>query len=418
MALFIPLTLLLLNVMAKKTKKNTVVKKAVKAAKSVKKSKPAPAKPKAGKAKAKARPVKPAAKKSNKPVTKKAVKPAAKASKTVAKKNPAKGNNKVIAKASSTKNSKTTSKAKAKTKAVKKASPAKPAKAAKPVKNTRPAKPVKPVKAAGKKKVAASKTVKAAPAAKPAEASRKKNSVAGKEEVKTKPVNGASPKAEAKNKKLPVSKNASSKPLKDEEEDIPVDEVPELVDTDIPDEAADVPEDIAPAAPVKAKGKGRVNGKGKSAQTGPRVITAPITPPKPQIMPADKKKEPKGRFEMEYVVHASAYLLFEFLTTPSGLSEWFADDVNIRQGIYTFFWDGSEQQAKLIGYKDAKLARFQWLDKNDGSYFEFRIDVDDLTGDVSLIITDFAEDPAEMATTKLLWDSQVNKLLHVIGAYY
>ncbi|MBC7865682.1 MAG: SRPBCC domain-containing protein [Bacteroidia bacterium] len=121
---------------------------------------------------------------------------------------------------------------------------------------------------------------------------------------------------------------------------------------------------------------------------------------------------------MEYVIHSSAELLFTFLTEPSGLSEWFCDDVNIRHGIYTFLWDGSQQQAKELKIIPEKIARFQWVEKSDGSYFEFRIEKDDLTGDISLIITDFAENAEERNSSKLLWDSQIDKLLHVMGAYF
>ncbi len=128
------------------------------------------------------------------------------------------------------------------------------------------------------------------------------------------------------------------------------------------------------------------------------------------------KKEPKGKFELEYVIRTSAGILYEFITTPSGLSEWFADDVNIRDGIFTFFWDGSEQKAKLLGFKDDKFIRLSWVDKPEGMYFEFRIDKDELTGDISLIIIDFADEAADMQTSKLLWDSQVNKLLGVLGS--
>lgn len=132
---------------------------------------------------------------------------------------------------------------------------------------------------------------------------------------------------------------------------------------------------------------------------------------------AHPKKEPKGKFELEYVMHTSAGILYEFLTSPSGLAEWFADDVNIHDGIFTFFWEGSEQKAKLIGFKEEKFVRLQWLDKPDGTYFEFRIEKDDLTSDISLIITDFADEAADLKTSTLLWDSQVNQLLHVIGSY-
>lgn len=117
-------------------------------------------------------------------------------------------------------------------------------------------------------------------------------------------------------------------------------------------------------------------------------------------------------------MHSSAELLFNFLTEPSGLSEWFCDDVNIRHGIYTFFWDGSQQQAKELKFVQEKLIRFQWMEKTDGSYFEFRLEKDDLTGDISLIITDFAENEDERNSSKLLWDSQIDKLLHVLGAYF
>lgn len=144
------------------------------------------------------------------------------------------------------------------------------------------------------------------------------------------------------------------------------------------------------------------------------LTVAKLTEKKGAALP---KKEPKGKFEIEYVLHTSAGILYEFLTSPSGLAEWFADDVNIHDGVFTFFWEGSEQKAKLLGFKDEKFVRLQWLDKPEGTYFEFRIERDELTGDISLIITDFADEAADLKTSKLLWDSQINQLLHVIGSY-
>lgn len=130
------------------------------------------------------------------------------------------------------------------------------------------------------------------------------------------------------------------------------------------------------------------------------------------------EKEPNGKFEMEFVVHASAEMLFEFLSTPSGLSEWFCDDLNIRNGIYTFIWEDQLQQARLLKTVDLQVVRFQWVDKTDGSYFEFRIQRDDLTNDISLIITDFAETVSERESSKLLWHSQIEKLMHVLGSIF
>jgi len=127
-------------------------------------------------------------------------------------------------------------------------------------------------------------------------------------------------------------------------------------------------------------------------------------------MPQSMKK-----FELEYVLQASQKVIFDRLSSASGLSEWFADDVNQKGKVYTFFWDGSEQQAELLSKKDNRLIRFHWLDSEDEeSFFEFRIEIDALTNDLSLIITDFAEED-EIDESIELWDSQISELKHVLG---
>ena len=123
------------------------------------------------------------------------------------------------------------------------------------------------------------------------------------------------------------------------------------------------------------------------------------------------------KYQLEYPIHSSINILYKRLSNPSGLSEWFADDVHIRQDIYTFFWDGSEQTAKLLKKKENQFVRFHWLDnEKDDSYFEFTIQVDDLTNDVSLIVTDFAEDEKEQEENTLLWDTKVESLKHALGS--
>jgi len=124
----------------------------------------------------------------------------------------------------------------------------------------------------------------------------------------------------------------------------------------------------------------------------------------------------KKQYQLEYVVKASPKLLFNFLSSPSGLSDWFADDVNFRGEKYTFFWEGSEEEATMISKKANQHIRFKWESSTDDeSYFEFRIEIDDLTEDVSLIITDYAEED-EMEEAKLLWDSQIHSLLAAMGS--
>lgn len=122
----------------------------------------------------------------------------------------------------------------------------------------------------------------------------------------------------------------------------------------------------------------------------------------------------KNKIELEYSINSSPKILFTRLSTPGGLSEWFADDINIQGSIYTFIWDGSEQSAELVTKKDNQLVQFKWVDNEDDAYFEFKISKDELTGDVALVITDFAEDD-EKDDAIDLWDTQIAKLKHALG---
>jgi hypothetical protein len=89
--------------------------------------------------------------------------------------------------------------------------------------------------------------------------------------------------------------------------------------------------------------------------------------------------------------------------------------VNINRGIFTFVWEGAGQDAKKLQEKAGKSIRFHWVDDDDDCYFEFRLEIDDLTSEVALIITDFvAED--EMEESKQLWDSQVGSLMQLLGS--
>tara|TARA_B100000963_G_scaffold284161_1_gene252910 strand:+ start:441 stop:821 length:381 start_codon:yes stop_codon:yes gene_type:complete len=123
----------------------------------------------------------------------------------------------------------------------------------------------------------------------------------------------------------------------------------------------------------------------------------------------------KVKLELEYIINTSPTILFNCLSTPSGLSEWFADDVNIKNDRYTFFWDGSEETAIIKTTKKSESVKFQWEDdEGEDYYFEMTIKIDDLTKDVALLITDFAEE-GEEDEAKLLWDNNVVKLKQAIG---
>ncbi len=123
----------------------------------------------------------------------------------------------------------------------------------------------------------------------------------------------------------------------------------------------------------------------------------------------------KVKFEIEFVIQSSPQLLYQYLATPSGLSEWFADNVNSRGELFSFIWDDSEEEAKLLKRKSDEFVKFAWEGNDDDTYFEMKIIVDEITKDVSLFITDFAE-ADEVEEAKMLWANQISDLKQVLGS--
>jgi|SRR5690554_6673772 len=126
--------------------------------------------------------------------------------------------------------------------------------------------------------------------------------------------------------------------------------------------------------------------------------------------------EEKIKYEMEFPIQVSPSLLYQYISTPSGLSEWYADNVNSRGEFFSFIWSGSEEKAKLLIKKSPERIKFRWLeDEGKDFFFELRIQVDEITKDVALIITDFAEED-EVEEGKLLWENMVSNLKQVLGS--
>ena len=123
----------------------------------------------------------------------------------------------------------------------------------------------------------------------------------------------------------------------------------------------------------------------------------------------------KKKINIEYEIKSSPRILYGFLSEPNGLTQWFADDVSVRDQVYTFTWNGEEQKAKLLIAKENKLVRFRWIDDDPQYYFEMEIIQDELTNDVALSITDFATEDT-VNERKLIWNNQVDYLISVLGA--
>jgi uncharacterized protein YndB with AHSA1/START domain len=125
-----------------------------------------------------------------------------------------------------------------------------------------------------------------------------------------------------------------------------------------------------------------------------------------------------NKIELEFTLNTSPSILFNRLCLPSGLAEWFADDVFMQGNVYTFVWDKIEHQAELVGKKDNKWIKFRWLKNglphDEDSWFEFRITPDELTGGVALYVTEsLVEDDYD--DTVSLWNYQIGELKRNLG---
>ena len=124
----------------------------------------------------------------------------------------------------------------------------------------------------------------------------------------------------------------------------------------------------------------------------------------------------KELLSIEYVFDkVSKNILWNHLTTPQGLSGWFADDVLVNENTFTFFWNKNGQEAEMIEMATLSSIRFRWLDEEDeDAYFEFRIHTIEVTGAVALEIIDFVE-PDEREQSLNLWDAQIKTLKRMLG---
>jgi hypothetical protein len=129
----------------------------------------------------------------------------------------------------------------------------------------------------------------------------------------------------------------------------------------------------------------------------------------------------KKLFTADYEVHASIKMLYPYLQSASGLSEWFADDVKINNmdKTLTFFWDNEQHKAKEVAHRTNHFVRFEFLpedeeDKKDPAYFELRLEFNEMTQSVYLKVNDYSyiDDLHELQD---LWDSLIDNLRKTVG---
>jgi len=123
----------------------------------------------------------------------------------------------------------------------------------------------------------------------------------------------------------------------------------------------------------------------------------------------------KQLYTLEFPVRCSPVILYEFLASPAGLQEWFADRVDDRDNVFSFTWNGTIERAEVLEKEQDKFIRFHWLHAPKEEYFEFKIEKSEVTNQTILIIKDFAE-KKEIKDQSMVWNYQVKELFHRLGS--
>lgn len=135
----------------------------------------------------------------------------------------------------------------------------------------------------------------------------------------------------------------------------------------------------------------------------------------------------KYKFQTEFEINASKKMLFPYLNSASGLSQWFADDVTINEDkVFNFKWDGDDHKARIVAQRTNNLVKFEFLPENgknlhasdpseDGaSFVEFKLEMNELTQSVFLTVTDYTESDDEEELQDM-WESLVQNLKEIVG---
>ncbi|WP_242918673.1 START-like domain-containing protein [Pontibacter liquoris] len=131
-------------------------------------------------------------------------------------------------------------------------------------------------------------------------------------------------------------------------------------------------------------------------------------------------KATRIKFVREYPINASAKLLYPYLSTASGLAQWFSDEVKIdHDKIFNFVWDGRNHYAEMTGLRTNRSVRFNFLSEDkkplvDAPYIDFSIESSELTQEQFLKVVDYSNED-DMEELEELWDNLMQNLRETVG---
>lgn len=121
------------------------------------------------------------------------------------------------------------------------------------------------------------------------------------------------------------------------------------------------------------------------------------------------------QYSIEFPIRCSPSILYEFLSTTTGLGEWFAEKVTQKENKFSFHWKGNAEVAEMIAAEENEYVVFRWDWMEEEEYFEFRIEKSPVTNETILTISDFAE-KKDIPDQEQLWETQIHDLKHRVGS--
>lgn len=128
----------------------------------------------------------------------------------------------------------------------------------------------------------------------------------------------------------------------------------------------------------------------------------------------------KTEFKADFSINASKKMLYPYIFSASGLSQWMADDVTINEDkVFNFIWEGENHKAKMAAHRLNSYVRFEFLPEDeeedeDPAYIELRLEMNELTQSVFLAVTDYS-DIDDNEESMDLWTSLVDTLKEIVG---
>lgn len=128
----------------------------------------------------------------------------------------------------------------------------------------------------------------------------------------------------------------------------------------------------------------------------------------------------KTLFTTEFEINASTKMLYPYISTASGLSQWFAEDVMLDEDKnFNFIWEDEDHKATMISHRVNQYVKFEFLpinseDEADKAYFEIRLEKSELTEAVFIKVTDHS-DMDDMDELQDLWQGLIDHLKETVG---